>query len=86
MCKVQNKEDNQQVRQTSPDNDQPIWDIPVPRRPQRIPPVSINDIRRILAATEEFDNRSFDTVIDDNWSITSSDTATTEGSEDTQDV
>jgi len=86
MCKVQNKEDNQQVRQTSPDNDQPIWDIPVPRRPQRIPPVSINDIRRILAATEEFDNRSFDTVIDDNWSFASSDTATTEGSEDSQDV
>jgi len=86
MCKVQNKEDNQQVRQTSPDKDQPIWDIPVARRPRRIPPVSINDIRRILAATEEFDNRSYDTIIDDNWSIASSDIATTIGSEDIQGV
>jgi len=84
MCRIQNKEDNQQIRQTNPTNDQPIWDIPVPRRPRRIPLISIIEIRNILAATEDFDNQSFDTEIDENWSITSSDTATTQGTEETQ--
>jgi len=91
MCRYNNQESNQQLRNRQQENQPPrqgnirqveprIAESTARRILNQIPAsilITTNEIRAILSATTEFDNRSFDTQVDDNWSIPSTESETT---------
>jgi len=92
MCKINNKENNQQLRRSTPTGtpNQGTASEPPPADPHHqfrfIIPNWITEIeaRNLLEATRVFDNTSITTDIDENWTIGEEETlATTSTSGDT---
>ena len=83
MCKINNNDENQRLRrQSEPHQPRTIWDIPVNIQQAQTennrtrPLISKLEIRNILRTANSFHELSFLTAIDNDWSISSFETAT----------